>query len=353
MVVCVTGMHRSGTSMVARILNVCGLYLGAESDLLNPSPANPEGFWENRRFVEINEELLAAYGGAWDLPPIFPPGWEAGSDILQLRAQAERLVRQFVEYERWGWKDPRTSLTLSFWKNLVPDLKVVACIRNPFEVARSLQRRDHNSDIFAFSLWQTYNERLLAATRPEDRLITHQDVYFVDPERELRRTLDWLGWSVSDETISQACSVVSSALRHHRVPNSERPAEGPTKRALTLYQNLCAEAGPIYEQSRYPDSPIALAAEDSDKQIAPAKDAARDIDQPTNINALQELILQEEREIETLSQEVSRVRSAYAQLEDWAHGLEAAALEREAVIRDYARELGPVLRLWRALRGRK
>lgn len=42
--VCVTGMHRSGTSLVARLLHECGFHLGREDELLAPNPANVEGY---------------------------------------------------------------------------------------------------------------------------------------------------------------------------------------------------------------------------------------------------------------------------------------------------------------------
>jgi len=69
MPVCIAGMHRSGTSMVARLLYLCGLYLGPESELLPPRPDNEEGYWENFYFVKLNEEILARLNGGWDWPP--------------------------------------------------------------------------------------------------------------------------------------------------------------------------------------------------------------------------------------------------------------------------------------------
>src|SRR5258708_12379235 len=68
MPVCITGMHRSGTSLIANLLGRCGLYLGEEDDLLPPSPDNTDGYWENRRFVSLNDEILLTLGSAWDSP---------------------------------------------------------------------------------------------------------------------------------------------------------------------------------------------------------------------------------------------------------------------------------------------
>jgi hypothetical protein len=43
--VCITGMNRSGTSIVARMPNLCSVYLGDEMDIMPPALDNQEGFW--------------------------------------------------------------------------------------------------------------------------------------------------------------------------------------------------------------------------------------------------------------------------------------------------------------------
>ena len=68
-VVCIVGMHRSGTSMVTRLLNLCGLDLGAEQDLLGPDRGNPLGHFEHKGFKGLDESLLAHFGGSTDNPP--------------------------------------------------------------------------------------------------------------------------------------------------------------------------------------------------------------------------------------------------------------------------------------------
>src|SRR6266516_4623111 len=135
MPVCVAGMHRSETSMVARILNLAGLYIGEDDALLPPAPDNPEGFWEHRGFFTLNEQILSRLGGGWDLPPVADPGTMANGRLRDLQAEAEEVVRRFEGREPWGWKDPRNSLTLAFWRTVLPAFNVVLCVRNPLEVA--------------------------------------------------------------------------------------------------------------------------------------------------------------------------------------------------------------------------
>ncbi len=78
MAVCITGMHRAGTSMVARMLNLAGLYLGPDERIMAPDEGNPAGYWPNLDLEQVSEELLATFTGEWDfLLPSMPSGWEA------------------------------------------------------------------------------------------------------------------------------------------------------------------------------------------------------------------------------------------------------------------------------------
>ena len=57
-------MHRSGTSALARGLQMLGVYLG--NDFLSPQPDNPTGYWEDKNICELNERLLAVFGLRWE-----------------------------------------------------------------------------------------------------------------------------------------------------------------------------------------------------------------------------------------------------------------------------------------------
>jgi hypothetical protein len=48
MQILVLGMHRSGTSMVARLLNMMGAYFAPEGVEMPAHPEKPKGFWERQ-----------------------------------------------------------------------------------------------------------------------------------------------------------------------------------------------------------------------------------------------------------------------------------------------------------------
>ena len=137
-IVCTLGMHRSGTSLVSRVLNVLGVYLGPEEHLMRPSSDNPTGHWESRPIKEINDEILSILGGSWQEPPPLPAGWERSPELAAPRHRAREIIQgDFSGSELWGFKDPRTSLTLPFWQRILDPMRYVICLRNPLDVAAS------------------------------------------------------------------------------------------------------------------------------------------------------------------------------------------------------------------------
>ncbi len=249
MVVLIAGMHRSGTSMIARLLNLCGVYLGEEKDLIPAAEDNPEGFWENAKFQAISDEILAVFGGSWDLPPNLVDGWEESSRLLPIRERARELISEFSQYQIWGWKDPRGSLTLPFWKSLIPDLKIVICLRNPYDVFHSLTRRGYASSAFSYDLWLKYYQQLLVATDPSVSLITHFESYFLDSQSEVRRVINYLGVDASDKIIADACKTISADLRHSHGNKANLIETGASIELLRMYSDLCYQSGEVYRAS--------------------------------------------------------------------------------------------------------
>ena len=243
MPLCITGMHRSGTSMATRLLNLCGLYLGPAGDLLSPAADNPEGFWENRQFLRLNDAVLKALGGRWDrLPGNAVAGWENQRGLRWLRGRAGKLARQFHGRDPWGWKDPRNCITLPFWRRHVADLRVLVCIRNPLAVAQSLYARSGMSYQAAFDLWLASNRGIMALTAPGNRLVTHYDSYFHDPHAELRRLLKLADIAATNETVERACATIKPALNHHAFTTSELLEVGASEELVDFYLEMCAEA---------------------------------------------------------------------------------------------------------------
>ncbi len=220
--VCVLGMSRSGTSLTTRILNLAGVYLGPEEGLLWHLPSNPAGHWESVAMLRFNEWLLRKLGGSWRDPPSMPPGWERSEVLAGERCAARGFLAQtFGGHELWGWKDPRNSLTLPFWQRLLPEVRYVVCLRNPIDVAASLDRREGFPAARAYELWLAYVDAALAGTAAGPRLVVAYEDYFEDWRAQAARLARFIDrsppapGSALDRSIEAA---IEQGLRHHRTP---------------------------------------------------------------------------------------------------------------------------------------
>jgi hypothetical protein len=152
-VVSVLGMHRSGTSCLAGSLEQHGLFLG---DVNTAAPWNKRGNRESFAIMDLQGAILEASGGSWDRPP----------EHVEWRPEhldaARALLAEHAERPLWGFKDPRTLLTIEGWRALVPDLEPVGIFRHPLKVAQSLKSRNDLDLEAGLALWRAYNERLLA-----------------------------------------------------------------------------------------------------------------------------------------------------------------------------------------------
>lgn len=219
-VVCVLGMHRTGTSLTTRILNLLGVDLGPPSDLMARLPDNPTGFWEHQVIYELNAEILSRLGGTWDEPPRFRAHWELAPELADLRQRARRIIHDdFADAPLWGWKDPRTCLTLPFWQRLCPPLRFVLCLRNPMDTARSLERRNGFSLEKGVDLWLTHVTAALAHSSGSPRLLVFYEDVMADWARELARLAGFIGMPGRAKDVDLRHAVrayVDAELQHHR-----------------------------------------------------------------------------------------------------------------------------------------
>lgn len=218
--ICVLGMHRSGTSVLTRILNVLGVHLGPDEQLLGPSDSNPKGHWEHQEFIKINDEILNRFEGNWNRVPEFPEGWGNDRRLDDLEQLARKMLREdFSGVDLWGWKDPRTCLTLAFWQRLIGPMKYVLSFRNPIDVANSLNRRDGSSIEQGVSLWLAYVQRALAQTENESRLLVFYEDLLDNWQHEIDRITAFLEKPTASAEMRNAVEgAIHKELRHHHTP---------------------------------------------------------------------------------------------------------------------------------------
>ena len=232
----IAGMHRSGTSLTAALLQNSGVDIGQR--LMEASYSNAKGHFENLDFVEFHEDILHSHG-------ISKAGWTLEKTISvqpQYWDRAKALIKRNLSKEIWGWKDPRTTLFLQFWLDLIPTAKVLLIYRSPWEVIDSLYRRDddlfYSNPNFALQLWIHYNQIALDFHRqaPDKFLLLNIEKIACEQTYLTDRIKEKFGISLpppNDE-------IYDRSLLHTHPPTSQRIAllEHYFHEALDLYQDL-------------------------------------------------------------------------------------------------------------------
>ena len=111
----VLGMHRSGTSAVARTMSLLGASLSRRGDVSGYDKSNPRGYWESRSLLVYNDGLLERLGATWNKPP--SPLIDVRSlvdDDERIRAPS-RISAGVFGPQILDWKDPRNCLLLEYW----------------------------------------------------------------------------------------------------------------------------------------------------------------------------------------------------------------------------------------------
>ena len=138
--VVILGMHRSGTSILARMLGDCGLFLG-----------KVDGHFESPFFRDINDGFLVRAGSYWADIDGYLRRRSEPAFRRECREWAETRVRDSFALEflgprtvptTWGWKDPRNCLAMNVWNEIFPEARLVHIVRHPLDVALSIQRRE-------------------------------------------------------------------------------------------------------------------------------------------------------------------------------------------------------------------
>jgi len=143
----ITGMHRSGTTLLSKILEDNGVFMGKYKESNN----------ESKFFLRINRWMLSTIGASWDNPKSFNNINDDTKNLIINRINniiesrlnfyyfginSFILKKKFNNYpNQWGWKDPRNTFTLEIWSKLFPESKIINIERHPLDSSLSLLKR--------------------------------------------------------------------------------------------------------------------------------------------------------------------------------------------------------------------
>lgn len=235
----VTGMHRSGTSLAALVLQALGADFGPETALYGADDWNANGYLERIEAVDLNSQLITGHRrttGRRD---------QILSQLHYLRMPTEDTIderaRRFEsELDALGSaladltvKDPRFCLTLGGWQRATEIRGLVVALRHPSAAVASLRRRNRLPERLGYRFWRWHMDAI-AAHIDERTLVLRQD-HLTGPEREdeIDRARRWLADVAAIEPSRDDIDVIDQSLVHHHSAPTDTPPP-----SLELWERL-------------------------------------------------------------------------------------------------------------------
>ena len=215
----VLGMHRSGTSVTTRGLQVMGVSLG-EKTMPPAKGNNDKGFWEDLDLNSFNIEILKVIENDWYyLAPI------RRRHIKKLRSEgyvlraSELLHQKTSSTPVFGFKDPRVVKLLSFWKEVFSDcqfdVNYVLTLRHPLSVVKSLTARNGFIAEHSYLLWLGHVLESLSGSAGSKRVLVDYDRLLKSPDVEMMRISKSIGLEIDRAALqSYKAEFLEEALRH-------------------------------------------------------------------------------------------------------------------------------------------
>jgi hypothetical protein len=311
-IVLVLGMHRSGTSLCSHILSALGVDMAdniAGPGNASVTPENPRGHWERWEIVEFHNRILGLFnrdylGRVHDFA--LPVAWWADPQVAQIRSEIVAFLEQRMGSSYFGFKDPRAVRLMPMWHQIFSGLKLapklVLCLRNPAQVARSLNAREGLDREIGEYRWLVHMIDFFRYTSNFDFCTVEYEEWFNNPSaniEKLQKFLD-LSWQQSEADLGLVLSgVIDPGARHDDFDHRE--AGQPLVR--TLYK-LASRAG----------------------QDGETRDQIADIvSQFVSFQQLQGPFLQ-------AFEDVAKTAAKYPEIEQQATALRAAVSERDAAV---------------------
>lgn len=208
----VFGLPRSGTSMVAGALGVCGAWTG--TTVPGVEPENPKGFFEHGVIREqVTKQILIQLGcdplGVRKLPPVGFRGDVPGF---------AEMIRDIIEkdgyrHDRpWLYKDAKLCLVWSIFKTAFPDATWLLVRRDPEEVVQSclnarFMRQHSDTPDFWRRYVEEYQRRIAALQQTDARILAVSSRDIIEGRLEVfKQVVSQLGLSYNEADLKRFIS---------------------------------------------------------------------------------------------------------------------------------------------------
>jgi glycosyltransferase involved in cell wall biosynthesis len=313
----VLGMHRSGTSAVARLMMLLGA--DAPKRLMPPDSSNVTGHWEPVWMTRLHDEIFRSVSSWWDDIDHLPASWFESATAQRFRERAVELLRKdYGDSRLFVIKDPRISRTVPFWRSVFAEYgakpSYVILVRHPMEIASSLKVRDGMTPSRALLLYLRDTLAVELETRDSPRVFVSYEQTLSDWRSVAQQISEKL--NITWPRLTQRAAVeierfLSPKHRHHLATGEDLSARPDVIDWVKQLHSILEEAA---ESGAEPDleglDAISARLEEADRAYGPVL-AEAELD-----------VRAKGKELDEAAAEIEWLSEAAENLGDWAEDLQ-------------------------------
>lgn len=333
-IIVILGMHRSGTSAVARVCNLLGADLGQR--LMPPQADNPTGFWEHTELHDVHDALFTALGYTWDDGRKLPDHWWQSGVVRPFRQELlEILQRDFKDSVLPCVKDPRMSRLVPLWIGLLREIGwqplFLHTLRHPHAIAESLKVRNgfpHDKSNYLTLRYWLEGE---VATRGERRAFMSYEDLLNAWQPAIRPSWERLGlaWPAANHIPDGVIrGFLTTELQHHQ---GGKPAPGSLGQWLMRLHAVRLAAVQSDEGHDLASHSDAVAAELDiwSREVDPILQAERESQVP-----LRKMLQERDADLRRSSEQRQRLETTISEHLRSIHDLSKVLQERDETLRE-------------------
>ncbi len=197
----ITGIPRSGTTMIARVVNACGVFAGSGT-------TNKSSMFEN---VHINKMVIKPYMERMGTDPMgqYPlPRIEDISIPITWRNSIEGIMTEIEGYVNgpWMYKDTKMALIWPVWNNAFPNAKWILVRRRTGDIIQSCLKTGYMKAYETETGWlewiHEYEKRFVQMIEAGINLkVIWPERMVTGDLQQLYEVIDWLGLTWKKEAL--------------------------------------------------------------------------------------------------------------------------------------------------------
>jgi hypothetical protein len=120
----------------------------------------------------------------------------------------------------WGWKDPRTSLTIKLYMPYLDNPYFIVCYRKNIEIAKSLKKRNYFEINKGLDLTNIYTNRIEDFFKENNNLKKinlFYEEFLNNPEQNIRKIVNFLSLDISKEKFNSLTEFIVSKEKIRKI----------------------------------------------------------------------------------------------------------------------------------------